>query len=154
MKWLERIREKVSNSSLTSPLPRPNRLFLDEGTTTSRVREKNESEQDFKRAWDDFRAANFDKEKEEALEKTLSLFCKIARRNMWFFSWNIASYSKMVSSKWVVPNTLRFGAMDAVVESNPLCSVPISSSLFFLFFFKIIKFLNLPCKCPCLNLFK
>jgi hypothetical protein len=81
MKWLERIREKVSNSSLTSPPPRPNRLFLDEGTTSSRVREKNESEQDFKRAWDDFRAANSDKEKEEALEKTLSLFCKIARRN-------------------------------------------------------------------------
>jgi hypothetical protein len=25
------------------------------------VREKNESKQDFKRAWDDFRAANFDK---------------------------------------------------------------------------------------------
>jgi hypothetical protein len=45
------------------------------------VREKNESEQDFKKAWDDFRAANFDEEKEEALEKTLSLFCKIARRN-------------------------------------------------------------------------
>jgi hypothetical protein len=81
MKWLGRIREKVSNSSLTSPPPRPNRLFLDEGTTSSRVREKNESEQDFKRAWDDFRAANSDKEKEEALEKTLSLFCKIARRN-------------------------------------------------------------------------
>ncbi|CAK9237181.1 unnamed protein product [Sphagnum troendelagicum] len=81
MKWLERIREKVSNSSLTSPPQRPNWLFLDEGTTSSRVREKNESEQDFKRAWDDFRAANSDKEKEEALEKTLSLFCKIARHN-------------------------------------------------------------------------
>jgi hypothetical protein len=78
MKWLGRIREKVSNSS---PPPRPNRLLLDEGTTSSIVREKNESEQDFKRAWDDFRAANSDKEKEEALEKTLSLFCKIARRN-------------------------------------------------------------------------
>ncbi|KAH8944753.1 hypothetical protein BDL97_12G001000 [Sphagnum fallax] len=81
MKWLERIREKVSNSSLTSPPPRPNRLFLDEGTTSSRVREKNESEQDFKRAWDDFRAVNSNKEKEEALEKMLSLFCQIARRN-------------------------------------------------------------------------
>jgi hypothetical protein len=51
---------------------------LDEGTTSSRVREKNESEQDFKRAWDDFRAVNSNKEKEEALEKMLSLFCKIA----------------------------------------------------------------------------
>jgi hypothetical protein len=57
--------------------------------------------------------------------------------NMWFFSWNIASYSKMVSCRWVVPNTLRFGAMDAVVESNPLCSFPISPSFFFLFFSKL-----------------
>jgi len=59
------------------------------------------------------------------------------RSNMWFFSWNIASYSKMVSCRWVVPNTLRFGAMDAVVESNPLCSFPISPSFFFLFFSKL-----------------
>ncbi len=53
--------------------------------------------------------------------------------NMWFFSWNVASSSKMVSCRWVVPNTLRFGAMDAVVESNPLCSVPISPSFFYSF---------------------
>ncbi|KAH9530502.1 hypothetical protein CY35_20G006300 [Sphagnum magellanicum] len=39
--------------------------------------------------------------------------------------------------RWVVPNTLRFGAMDAVVESNPLCSFPISPSFFFLFFAKL-----------------
>ncbi|CAM6072187.1 unnamed protein product [Sphagnum tenellum] len=39
--------------------------------------------------------------------------------------------------RWVVPNTLRFGAMDAVVESNPLCSFPISPSFFFLFFSKL-----------------
>jgi len=36
-----------------------------------------------------------------------------------------------------VPNTLRFGAMDVVVESNPLCSFPISPSFFFLFFSKL-----------------
>ncbi len=74
--------------------------------------------------------------------------------NLWFFSWNITSYSKMVSCRWVVPNTLRFGAMDVVVDSNPLCSIPISPSFFFLFFFKIVKFLNLPCKCPFFSLFK
>ncbi len=35
-----------------------------------------------------------------------------------------------------MPNTLRFGAMDAIVESNPLCSFPISP-FFFLFFSKL-----------------
>jgi hypothetical protein len=33
------------------------------------------------RELDDFQDANSNKEKEEALEKTLSLFCKIAPRN-------------------------------------------------------------------------
>ncbi|CAM6010511.1 unnamed protein product [Sphagnum balticum] len=42
--------------------------------------------------------------------------------------------------RWVVPNTLRFGAMDAVVESNPFCSFPISPSFFFLFFSKLSSF--------------
>ncbi|CAM6029039.1 unnamed protein product [Sphagnum balticum] len=56
-------------------------------------------------------------------------------------SWKAKIYDmhnvQMVSCRWVVPNTLKFGAMDAVVESNPLCSFPISPSFFFLFFSKL-----------------
>ncbi|CAK9872466.1 unnamed protein product [Sphagnum jensenii] len=56
-------------------------------------------------------------------------------------SWKAKIYDmhnvQMVSCRWVVPNMLRFGAIDAVVESNPLCSFPISPSFFFLFFSKL-----------------
>jgi hypothetical protein len=48
----------------------------------------------------------------------------------------------MTCTMWVVPNTLRFGAMDAVVESNPLCSFLISPSFFFLLFSKLSIFVN------------
>lgn len=76
MKWIDRFREKVHAQLPLSP--RAARQFSEEGGSPH-FRDTNESEQDFKRAWDDFRSA-IEKEKEEALENVISLFCKISRR--------------------------------------------------------------------------
>ncbi|XP_073395858.1 protein SPIRRIG [Physcomitrium patens] len=77
MKWFDRLKEKVHSAQL--PLsPRASRAHPEDGESP-RFRDTNESEQDFQRAWEDFRSAT-EEEKEKAMEKVLGLFCKISRR--------------------------------------------------------------------------
>ncbi|KAG0572031.1 hypothetical protein KC19_VG063500 [Ceratodon purpureus] len=76
MKWIERFKEKVSQTTFPPVSPRA-RLSEDGVLDTPR----DELEQDFRSAWEDFRSSTIEKEKEKALVVAVSLFCKIARQN-------------------------------------------------------------------------
>ncbi|KAL2642607.1 hypothetical protein R1flu_010194 [Riccia fluitans] len=74
MKWVARFKDRV-----TSPFasPSPARHHLSEDGTRIRP----ETEQDFKSLWDEFRSSNNEKDKEEALEMALEVFCKLSKKN-------------------------------------------------------------------------
>ncbi|BBN02508.1 WD repeat and FYVE domain-containing protein 3 [Marchantia polymorpha subsp. ruderalis] len=75
MKWVARFKDRVT-SPFASPSP-ARHLLSEDGTTRARP----ETEQDFKRFWDEFRSSNSEKEKEEALEMALEVFCKLFKKN-------------------------------------------------------------------------
>ncbi|CAM6104156.1 unnamed protein product [Calypogeia fissa] len=75
MKWVARFKDRVT-SPFASPVPTLQDIN-DDGTFRTRP----ETEQDFKRYWDDFRSSNSEKEKEEALEIAVDVFCKLSKKN-------------------------------------------------------------------------
>ncbi|KAL3696042.1 hypothetical protein R1sor_010118 [Riccia sorocarpa] len=74
MKWVARFKGRV-----TSPFASlsPSRHHLSEDGTRIRP----ETEQDFKSLWDEFRSSNSEKDKEEALEMAVEVFCKLSKKN-------------------------------------------------------------------------
>lgn len=74
MKWIERFKEKVSQTTFspTSPRARLSHQYSEDGTP--RTSRKDLLEQDFRFAWEDFRSSITDQEKEKALEVAVSLF--------------------------------------------------------------------------------
>ncbi|XP_024543043.1 protein SPIRRIG [Selaginella moellendorffii] len=81
MKWTSLL-NKVNFSSRDSPGSQSGRRSAAanlDGDANSK--QHYESEQDFKRFWEEFRCGHSDKEKQEALEMALSVFCKLSRRH-------------------------------------------------------------------------
>ncbi|KAJ7563203.1 hypothetical protein O6H91_03G100400 [Diphasiastrum complanatum] len=81
MKWVSIFKDKVglTHSPVSSPLA-PRQSPPTEAAF-ARDRGKYESEQDFKRFWEEFRSADTEKNKEEALEMALEIFCKLSQHH-------------------------------------------------------------------------
>ncbi|KAF3785698.1 SPIRRIG protein [Nymphaea thermarum] len=90
MKWatlLKDIKEKVGLSHSSSSLPtsvahgEAERPQLD-GISESAAREKHELELDFRRNWELFRSSSLEKEKEDALNMAVDIFCRLVKQQI------------------------------------------------------------------------
>ncbi|XP_057826965.2 protein SPIRRIG isoform X1 [Cryptomeria japonica] len=82
MKWVSLLKDKVGLSHLSSSSPRAPEPVQSPSTAAEKPRDKYELELDFKRFWEEFRSSNSEKEKEEALNMAVVVFCKLAKENV------------------------------------------------------------------------
>ncbi|KAH9318302.1 hypothetical protein KI387_020071, partial [Taxus chinensis] len=79
MKWVSLLKDKVGLSHLSSSSPRAQEPVQSPSNNAPKPRDKYELELDFKRYWEEFRSSNSEKEKEEALNMAVVVFCKLAK---------------------------------------------------------------------------
>ncbi|KAI5063137.1 hypothetical protein GOP47_0021684 [Adiantum capillus-veneris] len=79
MKWVSRFKDKVGLQQTQSGLSGRDQ-FATSANGSFKSRTDHESELDFKRFWEEFRSSASDKEKEEALEMAVDVFCRLAKR--------------------------------------------------------------------------
>eukprot|EP00250_Pteridium_aquilinum_P018006 c23891_g1_i1 orf=987-11852(-) len=78
MKWVARFKVGFQQAQSTAPTGRDPFAYSVNGSFKSRT--DHESELDFKRFWEEFRSSASDKEKEEALEMAVDVFCRLAKQ--------------------------------------------------------------------------
>lgn len=81
MKWVARFKDKVGLQQAQSTASTGRDQFANSASGSSfKSRTDHESELDFKRFWEEFRSSGSDKEKEEALEMAVDVFCRLAKQ--------------------------------------------------------------------------